>query len=209
MSDASKRERIGVFGGTFDPIHIGHLLIAELAKEHLELDRVLLVPAAVSPFKTGREPRADAKQRLEMVRLATGGNPAFLVDDREMQRGGTSYTIDTLTELAEENENADLYFLIGGDSVRDFPKWKEPAAICERATIGVLARGGHAPPNIGLITDLVPQKKPDEVAVLIPTRQIEISSSDLRSRFASGGSTRYQLHPAVEAYVASQGLYTN
>lgn len=208
MSEESKRERTGVFGGSFDPIHVGHLLLAELAREQLRLDRVLFIPAAISPLKLDNAPRADQRQRLEMLKLATGGNAAFSVDDRELRRGGTSFTVDTLRELASERPSDDLYFLMGADSLSDFAKWREPEEICRIAFVAVLARGGHARPEP---QDLAPFLPADQQAAahehILSMPELEISSSDLRERCRNGQSVRYQLHPAVESYIRAEVLY--
>ena len=201
---------MGIFGGTFDPIHVGHLLVAETASEELDLDEVRFLPAAVSPLKVHQTPRSTAKQRGQMVRLAIGGNPRFCIDEREIERGGTSYTIDTLRELRDEYPNTQLVFLMGADSLKSFHLWKEPRAICELAEVVVLMRGGHENPDKQLLAEHLPSTMRRESHLekhVLNMPQIEISSSDLRERFAQGRSTRYQLHPAVEAYIEVEGLY--
>jgi nicotinate-nucleotide adenylyltransferase len=207
MTDSPNRQRIGILGGTFDPIHIGHLLIAEQAREHLQLDQIRFIPAAQAPHKQHLQPTA-AQQRWQMVQLAIGGNACFTADDRELRRGGTSYTVDTLAELRQELPDASLFFLIGADSLEELHTWREPAKICEMAFIAVLARGGHQPPNMQLLSPYLPPGQREQAAEhLIPMPQIEISSSHIRANIATGKSVRYQLHPAVEAYISTQGLY--
>lgn len=206
MSESKSRQRIGILGGTFDPIHLGHLLIAEHAREQLELNQIWFVPAAVSPLKLANRPHSSAKQRVEMVKLATGGNPHFEVDEREITRGGTSFTVDTLREIRQETPDADLTFIMGADSLADLHAWKEPAEICQLAFVAVLARGGYPLPKIELLEPFLPRQSTPE-SHLIPMPQMEISSSDLRNRIHQGRSVRYQLHPAVEAYVHANGLY--
>jgi nicotinate-nucleotide adenylyltransferase len=115
--------RIGIYGGSFDPIHLGHLWVAEAAKECLGLDRVLFIPAAISPLKQDRKPIED-RHRVEMLKLAISGVEYFGVDERELHRGGVSYTIDTLRELKEEHGGAELYFIMGSDSLADFGRWR-------------------------------------------------------------------------------------
>lgn len=208
MSANQKRQRLGVFGGSFDPIHIGHLLLAEQAREKLELDMVRFIPAARSPLKQHQAPSAADKQRLEMVRLAISGNAHFEVDDRELLRGGTSYTVDTLQDLANEAEQRELVFLMGSDSLVDLHAWRDPTRICQLAFVAILARGGHAPPDLDLLKPYLPAEQQQSLAShLVAMPQIEISSSDLRHRIAAGKSTRYQLHPAVQAYIHCEGLY--
>lgn len=207
MSEISSRQRIGIMGGTFDPIHVGHLLVAEQAREQLALSEVRMIPAATSPLKLEQQ-SADAKHRLEMVQLATGGNPFFTVDDREIRRGGTSYTVDTLTELSQELPEAELVFIMGADSLTDLASWREPQKICQLAFVAVLARGGLPAPDISQLARYLPtnqREKAEQHLLHIP--QMEISSSDLRQRIQDGRSIRYQVHPAVEAYIAAHGLY--
>ncbi len=206
MSDQDPRHRIGIFGGSFNPIHVGHLLLAEQAREQLQLEAVRFVPAAVSPLKQGEPKQASPKQRLEMVQLATSGHSAFEVDDREIRRAGVSYTVDTLRELRSEQPNDELIFLMGADSLIDFHRWHEPAELCRLAFVAVLERGGHPPADLQLLRPYL-DTADDLEAHRIRCRQIEVSSSDLRVRIAAGRSTRYQLSPAVEAYIAAEQLY--
>lgn len=206
MSQSSSRQREGIFGGTFDPIHVGHLMLAEYCREQLQLDQVRFVPAAISPLKVGQEP-VPAKVRLEMVKLAISGNPHFAVDDREIRRGGTSYTVDTLRELSAELPDSDLVFLMGADSLADLDKWREPAEICRLAEIAVVARGGHAPPDVSMLQTYLPDSSEDAIKCILRMPQVEISSSDIRSRIASGRSTRYLLHSTTTALISSGGLY--
>ncbi len=207
MPETTSRQRIGLFGGTFDPIHIGHLMIAEAAREQLQLEQVRFIPAAVAPHKTD-VPNTDGKQRLEMIRLAIGGNPHFASDDRELRRGGTSYTVDTLSEFNRELPDAELVFLIGSDSLDELHTWREPARICELAFVAVIARGGHPPPDLNKLKVFLPESQHGDLeSHLVEMPQMEISSSEIRLRLARGRSVRYQLHPAVEAYVQAQKLY--
>ena len=207
MSDSPIRQRIGILGGTFDPIHIGHLLLAEMAREALQLDEVRFIPAAIAPHKLDIK-SSEGKQRLELVRLAIGGNRFFTADDRELRRSGISYTVDTLTELRAELPNAELVFLMGGDSLAELHTWREPARICELAFVAVLARGGLPSPDLQQLKVYLPSAQHAELAShLIPMPQMEISSSEIRARIAEGRSVRYHLHPAVAAAIDAQGLY--
>lgn len=207
MADEKSSQRIGLFGGTFDPIHIGHLLIAEAAREHLGLDQVRFLPAAQSPLKSD-QPTADAKQRLEMVRLAIGGHPHFEVDDRELKRGGTSYTVSTLQEFRSELPEAEFVFLMGADSLADFDRWRSPHEICELAFVAVLARGGQAAPDMEILKKHLPTAQQHRLSDhLVPVAQVEISSSDLRARVQQSRSVRYQLHPTTAAYIDANQLY--
>lgn len=200
-------QRIGVIGGTFDPIHLGHLLAAEQFREQCGLDEVRFVLAATSPFKI-EERAIDAKHRWEMLQLAVGGNPAFRADDRELRRGGTSYTVDTLREIQSEHPGAELNFLMGADSLVDFAKWREPSEICRLAFIAVVARGGWPEPDLSRLTPFLP---PDQLLHpskhLIAMPQCEISSTRIRQSVAQRRSIRYQVPPAVSAYIDQHQLY--
>ncbi len=207
MSKNGPRQRIGLYGGTFDPIHIGHLLIAEQVREQLQLAQVRFIPAATAPHKQDQR-ASQAKHRLEMLRLATCGNPSFVVDDCELQRGGTSYTVDTLEALHRESPDVDWVLIIGGDSLDEFHTWRDPARICELAFVAVVARGGRAALDMQQLQRYLPEhERPHVQRHRIAMPQIEISSSDIRTRLAQSRSVRYQVHPAVEAYIAAEQIY--
>ena len=226
--------RIGIFGGSFDPIHVGHLMIAETAREQLHLDRVVFLPAAQSPLKQEVTP-ADSKARVEMIRLAIGGHPQFMLDEREINRGGISYTVDTLKEMTSEKfklgdipesntvktdtvktdtaksdaaQPIEWFFLIGGDSLADFPRWKSPDEILRLASMAVVARGGSPALDWSV---LKPYCDAESVIEIINNQlkmpQIEISSRDIRERIALGKSIRYLVPPAVAAYIEAKQLY--
>ena len=201
-------QRIGIFGGTFDPIHIGHLLIAERCREQLDLAQVRFVLAATAPHKQ-HVSSAEAKHRWEMLRLAIGGNANFVADDRELRRGGTSYTFETLAELHREFPTMELVFLMGADSLAEFHTWREPTEICRLARVVVVARGGLPSPNLELLRPYLESIGRTinlaEHVVAIP--QIELSSTHIRNCTSQGRSIRYQVPPAVEAYIAAHHLY--
>lgn len=199
-------ERIGILGGSFDPVHIGHLLIAELARESLWLDRVNFLPAAHSPLKE-LPPNVEDKQRVEMLQLAINGNKAFHVDTRELTREGKSYTVDTLEEYRRQFEDADLFFIMGADSLETFERWKKPERICELAHVIVLQRGGLAESERNLLKVHLPHADQDLAAHFLASPQVEISSSDIRARLKAGRSVRYQLPAPVAAYIAAHELY--
>lgn len=192
-------------GGTFDPVHLGHLLAAERCREQLFLDELHFIPAYVSPFKLDKQ-AAEPKHRLAMLQLATQGNPSFRVDDRELQRGGTSFTVDTLRELKSEVPLSELVFLMGADALAEFDKWREPAEICRLARVVVVARGGTPAPNLQMLKRFLPAGSHAEQHILTMP-QCEISSSDIRQAVAAGRSIRYQVPAAVAAYIAQHGLY--
>lgn len=189
---------IGLFGGTFDPIHTGHLILAERAREELELDAVLFMPAHIPPHKTGGRHIADGDARLEMIRRAIAGNPAFFVTDIELVRQGVSYTVDSLRQLHTVAPNASLTLLIGSDNARDFDTWREPEEILRMAHIGVWERPGSY---------FWPEIFADYIAEKISAPLIEISSTDIRNRIATGRSVRYLTPDPVVDYLEHHGIY--
>jgi nicotinate-nucleotide adenylyltransferase len=195
--------RIGVFGGTFDPIHIGHLIIASDLQYALSLDQVLFVLAARPPHKNQREVSAD-HHRVAMLELALAGNDSFQVSEIELHRDGASYTADTLEALAAQHQDWDLIFLMGGDSLRDLPKWHEPDRIVRLAEIGVAARPGFDV-NLETIHAAIPGSKGR--IHLVETPEIAISSREIRDRIMDGKPIRYQLPYHVEEYIRGNRLY--
>jgi nicotinate-nucleotide adenylyltransferase len=198
--------RVGVFGGTFDPVHYGHLILAEQCREQGRLDEVLFVPAPRPPHKP--RPCARFEQRVEMLALALAGNPIFRIEEVEKERGGPSYTVDTLAELHRRRPGDDLLLLVGGDAIHDLPLWYEPRRILELAGLLVVGRPNSPPPDrddlrarIGLPADAAVHMEVVEVPL------IDISSRDLRRRAAEGRSFRYLLPRAVECYVHDKRLY--
>ncbi len=199
--------RIGIYGGSFDPIHLGHLLLAETCREQLRLDEVRLIPAHVSPFKTDQYP-SDDKQRLEMLQLAVTGQDSFVVDPREVDRGGISYTVDTLRELHHEFPDSEWFLLMGADSLIDFLKWKEPAEIGRLAWIIVVGRGGYADIGWNVLEGLLDRERFEQTrAMNIEMPLIELSSTELRQRAATGRSLRFRMPRAVEQYIHANQLY--
>lgn len=183
-------KKIGVYGGTFDPVHHGHLILAREAREELQLDNVLLVPAAVSPHKTER--RATAPQiRLEMLRAAVRDEPHLAVDDRELRRPPPSYTIDTVESLAADHPATQLFYLIGADQLARLETWHRFADLRRLVTFVVLDRGEGA----------------DDCPYQRIRRQIEISATEIRNRVARGESIRYLVPPAVEEIIRRDHLY--
>ena len=190
--------RLGLYGGTFDPIHLGHLILAEACREACGLDRVWFVVAGAPPHKPGG--RTDAGHRLEMVRLAVAGNPAFEVSEIETNRPGPHYSVETLEAVARERPEDELSFLIGADSLVDLPQWREPETILRLAGLVVANRPGFEPPPIAAPSDARPIRQ-----VTIPP--IGIASKEIRKALLEGRSIRYQVPRAVEAYIAAHGLY--
>jgi nicotinate-nucleotide adenylyltransferase len=199
--------RLGIFGGTFDPVHLGHLLLAEYCREQCRLDAVWFMPAAEPPHKQQPD-LTPAQQRIEMLELAIGGHEAFAVSKVEVDRGGVSFTVETLSELAAAEPARELFFLLGGDSLADLPRWREPARICELALPVVVARPGSPPPDYECLTGLVTPERLGEIrAHQVDMPQIGISSREIRRRVAAGQSIRYQTPRAVEKYIETARLY--
>lgn len=195
--------RLGLFGGTFDPIHVGHLILAEACREGCGLDRVWFVVTATPPHKRGE--RTSVGHRLEMARIATAGHPAFEVSEIESRaEDGPHYSVRTLERLRAERPEDELYFLIGADSLADFPNWREPERIAELATIVVVNRPGIDPEILATPPDLGPAARP-LVRVAMPP--VGIASTDLRLRAAAGRTIRYQVPRGVEAYIVEERLY--
>ena len=199
--------RLGIFGGSFDPVHYGHLLLAEHCREQCRLDAVWFVPASVPPHKQGST-LSPAVDRIEMLKLATGGNEAFAVWSGEIDRGGVSYTVDTLEQLQQEDKKRDLFFLMGADSLADLPTWREPKRICELAIPLVVRRAGSPPVDDAVLAKLM---SPDRLAIAreahIEMPIIDLSASEIRRRAAVGQTIRYQTPRAVEKYIEATGLY--
>ncbi len=194
--------RLGLFGGTFDPIHLGHLILAETCREACGLDRVWFVVAGSPPHKPGA--RTSAAHRLEMARIATAGNAAFVVSEIETTGPGPNYSFETVEAIARDHPGDELFFLIGADSLADLPRWKNPDRIARSATIVVVNRPGIDPSVLLEPPDLGPDARPI-VAVTVPP--IGIASHEIRRKASEGRSIRYQVPRGVEAYIAEQGLY--
>lgn len=196
--------KIGVFGGTFDPIHLGHLIVAEEAAERLGLEKVFFVPAK-DPWRKPRKDVADAVDRLKMVRLAVEGNPRFSVSTVDMEREGPSYSVDTLEDLRRsEGASADFHFILGYDALADLPNWREPGRLADIAHLVAVVRPGYRVDWSAL--ERVVANAQERIALLeIP--EVGISSTELRRRVAEGRSIRYWVPESVDAYIRSQGLY--
>jgi nicotinate-nucleotide adenylyltransferase len=194
---------VGIFGGTFDPIHHGHLAIAEEAREALGLEVVRFVPAAVSPFKPERAV-ADAGHRLAMVEAAIAGNPAFEASRVELDRPGPSYTVETLEATAAAGD-ADAWLIVSSEALAGFPRWREPDRILELARLAVVPRGGFEPLGEAWVGSQFPGRE-DRFAFL-PGPLLPISGSVVRRRAAAGRSVRYLVPEAVAAYIARNRLY--
>lgn len=186
--------RVGVLGGTFDPIHIGHLVVASEVCAALELDTVLLVPTSAQPFK-GETSRATAEQRLEMCRLATADDDLLGVSDVDVVRGGVTYTVNTLTDMALDYPDAELFFIGGADALARLNEWREPERLRALARFVGVARPGYA--AVASDTDLL----------VVETPQMGVSSTDVRRRVATGAPWRYLVPAPVATYIVEHGLY--
>jgi nicotinate-nucleotide adenylyltransferase len=185
------KARVGVFGGTFDPVHVGHLAIALAALESVPLDRVLFVPARRSPLKD-RDPLASVSDRVAMLEAAVASEPRFALSPVELDRDGVSYTVDTLEALRSEG---DLFLILGSDALADLKRWRAPDRVRELATILVAARPG------------APEPDPVHGARAFDAPRLDISSRELRARAARGMSLRYLVPDAVWEHITKHRLY--
>lgn len=192
--------RIGVVGGTFDPIHEGHLALARAARRCAQLDRVLLIPAAVPPHRAPAI--ASDQERLQMARLAAGDE--FEVSDVEIRRGGPSYTVDTLRELAAAHPDAGLFLVLGWDAARELRSWREPEAVLALARLVIVDRPGLAPPSA---EDLRRAGLNPARVELCDEPTPEVSASELRDGLAHGAPVDHLMPAAVAEFIAQRGLY--
>jgi nicotinate-nucleotide adenylyltransferase len=204
---AQQPQRIGVFGGTFDPVHLGHVICAEQCREQARLDQVWFVPAARPPHKLDRAVTPFDK-RVEMLQLALAGYPAFHVDLLERDRPGPSFTSDTLAELHRLHPATEFFLLIGSDMLPDLPHWHQPERVVEQATLLIVVRPDAPLLSTDQLRTLLklPSTAPPRWQIInMPV--IGIASSDLRQRLAEGRSVRYLVPRAVESYIADKHLY--
>ncbi len=200
-----RRKRIGVLGGTFNPIHLGHLLIAQDAMEQLGLDRVRFIPSATPPHKTV-DKLASERDRLRMIALAIRGNVRFEVDDIETKRGGISYSVDTLTELRRREPRTDFYFIIGADSLRELHLWREVQRLVRLCTFVTVPRPGFDPkPVIDQRLDAATRRRLRQH--VLRGHACDVASHEIRARVASGRSIRYLVPDAVHGYIRRRRLY--
>lgn len=185
---------IGLFGGSFDPVHHGHLIVAQVAAEKLKLDSLRFLPAREQPFKVGRH-RTSSEHRAAMLSLALAGSPGFAVERSELDRPGPSYTVDTLRDLREREPGAEFVLLVGADAAADLPAWREAQQLPELAQITVFRRPGSPMPALPWIT----------ATVEVPA--IDISATEVRRRARQGQSLRYWVPDAVAEYIVMHRLY--
>lgn len=201
-----KRKKIGIMGGTFDPIHMGHLILGEKSYEQLGLDKVWFMPAGNPPHKKNRKGRASDEQRMEMVRLAIEDNPHFELSDIEMNEEGYTYTYRTLENLKEQNPDTDYYFIIGADSLYTFETWKEPLRICQACTLVVAVRNHTPVDELNREMELL-NRKYNGRFIRLDTMNIDVSSQHLREWIVQHKSLRYYVPDKVIAYMQEQGIY--
>jgi len=192
--------RVGVLGGTFDPVHVGHLLLAEQARSELGLDLVLFVPAG-EPWRKSHRTITHGADRLEMLRRAVEDNATFGISAVELRREGPTYTADTLRELAAERLDDEFWFIVGADALADLPNWHEPERIIRHARLAVAPRSGEPEAPLPAIAGIA--GRIDRFAM----PRIDISSTEIRARVAAGRSVRYLVPDAVRAYIEDHGLY--
>jgi nicotinate-nucleotide adenylyltransferase len=197
-------QRVGILGGTFDPLHDGHLVAANEAAWQLALHHVLFLPAANPPHKQ-EEPVTAAEDRVAMVRLAIADNPRFALCTLEVDRGGLSYTVDTLRELHKREPGIDLYFIVGMDALADLPKWHDPAGILKVARLVAVHRAGWEAVDLNELDQRVPGAAERVHILRIPG--LDISSTDLRERIAEGRPVRYLIPDPVIAYIEAHSLF--
>ncbi len=188
--------KLGLYGGSFDPVHLGHLLVAHAALEELVLDRLVFIPAAQSPFKPGTQP-APAAIRTRLLRLALAGETRFDVDELELRRGGVSFTVDTVREFATRHPGAQLFWLVGADHVPTLPKWREAEALAQLVEFVVIPRPGEAEATL----------PPPYRLHHLSGWPLRVSSSDIRLRVAAGKPVRQLVPAPVAEVIAAEKLY--
>jgi len=196
---------IGVMGGTFDPIHNGHLIVAEEVRTRLDLAEVLFVPAG-QPWLKPDSPVSAAEHRVEMVRLAIANKPYFKLSTTEIERAGSSYTVDTIAELQGRLGAGDeLFFILGWDSLAELPKWKEPSRLIKMCRLVAVPRPGYPIPDLNALEALIPGLS--QKVIVMGKPEIDISASDIRNRIAQGLSIHHLVPEPVERYISRNKLY--
>ena len=190
--------KLGIFGGTFSPPHLGHLVVVESVRDQLQLARILFIPSANPPNKRG-ESLATARQRVAMTRLAIEGNSAFEVSDLEAERGGISYTVETVSALSEMYPKAGLHLILGADNLLEFETWKAPEEILSKVDLVAMTRPGFDIANT--------RTKYAKRATFVKVPQISISGTEIRRRVKMGRSIRFLVPRSVEDYISRTGLY--
>ena len=207
MEIKSSTKRMGIFGGTFDPVHMGHLVIAQDAAEKLDLSEIIFVPAAIPPHKQHLQ-QSSSEHRLNMLHLAVESDMRFAVSDIESNRGGVSYTFDTICELKAERPNVELVLIVGSDTLIDLHNWYNIDELLELCEVASFMRPGES--DFQLIQQKVELSEHHKKRVLenaFKSHMVGISSSEVRMRIAEGLGIKYLVPPEVEKYIFEQGLY--
>lgn len=202
-----KRPRIGILGGSFNPIHIGHLIMAQDAAQSFDLDRVVFVPAMIPPHKLSQT-LVTADQRMDMIRLALGTRDAWEASDEEIRRGGISYSIDTIRHFAANHPGADLFFIIGGDTLPELHTWREIHALLDLCTFITMVRPGFEPNTLRAMPLNLPAAYVEKLVRHVTTGHvIGVSSTEVRMRVAKNEPIHYLVPEAVAYYIRDHGLY--
>jgi nicotinate-nucleotide adenylyltransferase len=197
--------KLGVLGGTFDPVHNGHMMLAEAALSHLDLKQVIFIPAGHPYFKTS-QPVTAAIHRLRMVEMAIAGKPHFRLSDVEVKRGGVTYTVDTLRELKDSLKPRDeLFFIMGRDSLKELPLWRRPLELISLCRLVVVPRAGCPKPDLTALEKEIPGLS--QRLVMLDEPQIDISSSGIREKVRNGADIRELVPESVADYISENGLY--
>jgi GTPase len=203
-TDEQERKKIGIFGGTFDPVHLGHIMIVEEVKNSLELEKVLFIPAG-QPQTRKAETVTPAHDRLAMLDLAIEGKDGFAVSDIEIKRKGPSFTVDTLLELKNTHKGHEIYFILGWDSLEQLPQWHEPSRIINLCTLVAVPRPGYDKPSLKAMEGILPGIT--EKVVFMDRPRVEISATDIRDRAGRGESIIHLVPEKVEEYIRTHKLY--
>lgn len=201
----SKKKRVGIMGGTFNPIHLGHLIVAENAYEELELDEVLFIPCGMPYLKDTKEV-LDPKVRIALVGEAIDDNPHFAMSTMEVDRGGNSYSYETIEELRRVNPEIEYFFLVGADSLFSIEEWKHPEKIFAQVTVAVAIRNGYTPEGLDEKIKALEEKYGTKILKL-PCRSVDISSTQIRERVKAGKSIRYMVRYKTEQVIRKNRLY--
>lgn len=200
MSNAKK---VGIMGGTFDPIHMGHLIVAETAREAFDLDEILFIPSGISYMKSNV---LDKKTRVTMTGIAIEDNPYFALSTIEVDRDGNSYSYETLEELKKYNQDTEYYFIVGADSLFQMQKWKNPDKIFKECTILAAIRAGSTPEEFDAQIAHLEEEYHADIR-LIPTQSLDISSTAIREKAEKGGSIQYLVPDKVREYIEKNNIY--
>ena len=201
----SKKKRVGIMGGTFNPIHLGHLILAEHAYEQLELDEVLFVPSG-NPYMKEYADVLDAKTRIDLVGEAIEDNSHFALSRIEVDRGGNSYSYETIAALKEANPDTEYFFMVGADSLFMMDKWMCPEKIFNEVTIAVAIRGGYTDEKLEAQINILEEKYNIKI-VRLNSRSVDISSTQIRARVKEGTSIRYKVHYKTAEVIKKKRLY--